>query len=226
MLILAIDTAHRNGSIALARAGGKNGGSSFQVIATAPIEGGTFSAQLVPRIAQLLREHELDKTSIDAYAGCVGPGSFTGLRIGLSGIKGLCEVLPRPIAAVSSLEALAASSCVSAPAQLLAVLDAGRGEFYVGAYDREGVRLVRRSESLLTKDELLAKFRPDVTLVVSQSAIADLTQTAGAHVITVPEVTSARIAEVGWWKLRENDTVTADALDANYLRRDDALFAK
>lgn len=222
MLLLAIDTAHKNGSLTLAQAAE----TSVQIIETAPIEGGAFSAQLVPRLAQMLMRHGFAKTAIEAYIACVGPGSFTGLRIGLAGVKGLCEVLPRPIVAVSALEALAASANISSPAKLLAVLDAGRGEFYVGEYERAGAHLLRRAESLRTKDELSARLRSGVTLVVSQASIADGAHTTGASVLVVSEVTSAQIAEVGWAKLRENVTVSADALDANYLRRDDALFAK
>jgi len=221
MLILAIDTAHKNGSITFARA---TAPSSFDVIATASIEGGAFSAQLVPRIAQLLRENNLDKTSIDAYAACIGPGSFTGLRIGLSGIKGLCEVLPRPIAAISSLESLAASAKVDGP--VLALLDAGRGEFYAGEYRRDGERLTCVREALLTAAELQTALRPGLLAVASQPNVAEAARAAGAQVEVVPETTSADIALRGARKLLAGDTVTPDALDANYLRRDDALFAK
>lgn len=222
MLILAIDTAHKNGSIALARASAP---SSFEVIATTPIEGGAFSAQLVPRIAQLLREHDLDKTSIDAYAACVGPGSFTGLRIGLSGIKGLSEVLPRPIAAVSSLEALAAAADVEGP--VLALLDAGRGEFYAGHYQRNGARFIRKYEALYTAPELQVALKSAVLAICSQSNVAEAVRAAGhINAKLVSETTSADIARLGAHKLLAGDTVTADALDANYLRRDDALFAK
>lgn len=222
MLILAIDTAHKNGSITLARADN----SSFKVLQSVAIDGGAFSAQLVPRIAQVLADNGANKASIDAYVACVGPGSFTGLRIGLSGIKGLAEVLPRPIAAVSSLEALAASAPPDSAESLLALLDAGRSEFYAGEYRRNGQKLTRESEALCTAAELEALLKKGATVIAAQAAVADFVAAAGAKCITVPEVGSARIAEVGWRKLLAGDTVSADALDANYLRRDDALFSK
>ncbi|MEO6119314.1 MAG: tRNA (adenosine(37)-N6)-threonylcarbamoyltransferase complex dimerization subunit type 1 TsaB [Terriglobales bacterium] len=238
MLILAIDTAHKNGSITLAQ----TDNHSFQLLQTLPVDGGAFSAQLVPRIAQLLADNGFNKSSIDAYVACVGPGSFTGLRIGLSGIKGLAEVLPRPIAAVSSLEALAAAAGFATNAQrpspsdssqnapgpdiLLALLDAGRSEFYAGEYRREGHHLTRISEALCTPDELKRLLKQGSTAIASQSTVADFVLAAGANCITVPEVDSARIAEVGWRKLLAGDTISADALDANYLRRDDSLFTK
>lgn len=227
MLILAIDTAHKNGSITLAQADH----SAFTVIQTLAIDGGAFSAQLVPRIAQILADNGFNRSSIDAYVACVGPGSFTGLRIGLSGIKGLAEVLPRPITAVSSLEALAASAPRSpedgaASENLLALLDAGRSEFYSGEYHRHGQRLSCISEALCTTDELKTLLKKGNAVITSQPAVADFVRAAGADCISVPEVTSAHIAEVGWRKLLAGDTISADALDANYLRRDDSLFAR
>jgi len=222
MLLLAIDTAHKNGSIALAQADN----ARFQLLQMLPVEGGAFSAQLVPRIAQTLAENRFEKTAIDAYIACVGPGSFTGLRIGLSGIKGLAEVLPRPIVPVSSLEALAASAPQGFPNGLLAVLDAGRSEFYVGEYRRVGERVEPISESLCTSEGLSALLRKGSTAVASQSAVVDFVRAAGANVIRVSETTSAEIAAVGWRKLIAGETIAADALDANYLRRDTALFAK
>ena len=99
MLILAIDTSGKQGSITLAR----GDESSFSLIETTPVEGGTFSAQLVPQIAALLARHQLRKEQIDAFAAATGPGSFTGLRVGLAAIKALAEVLRKPIAAVSLL---------------------------------------------------------------------------------------------------------------------------
>ena len=222
MLVLAIDTAHKNGSITLAQATG----SSCQLLATLPIEGGAFSAQLVPRIAQALVDRGLQKTDLEGYIACVGPGSFTGLRIGLSGIKGLAEVLPRPIAAVSSLEALAALAPADAGANLLPLLDAGRSEFYAGEYRRDGDALTRVSEALVTADELKALLGKESVAIASQPTIADFVRSARGTVVEVEEVTSAHIAAVGVRKLLAGETISADALDANYLRRDDALFAK
>src|SRR3989442_880873 len=78
----------------------------IEVIETVPLAGGTFSAQLVPQIAALLSKHGFKKEDIGAFAVVSGPGSFTGLRVGLAAIKALAEVLGKPIAAVSLLEAV------------------------------------------------------------------------------------------------------------------------
>ena len=111
------------------------------MIEVVPLEGGTFSAQLVPQIAALLAKHGFSKTDIGGFAVVSGPGSFTGVRVGLAAIKALAEVLEKPIAAVSLLEAVAVSGGSSG--RVTAVLDAGRGEVYAGEYEvRDESRLL------------------------------------------------------------------------------------
>ena len=102
MLIVSVDTSGRRGSIALCR----GNGDSFEVLQLTSLEGGTYSAQLLPRIAEALQQNSLNKTEVDGFVVVSGPGSFTGLRVGLSTVKGLCEVLRKPLATVSMLEAI------------------------------------------------------------------------------------------------------------------------
>ena len=90
------------------RANGSN--NEVDLIEVAPLAGGTFSAQLVPQIAALLAKHGLSKTDIDAFIVVSGPGSFTGLRVGLAAIKALAEILQKPIVPVSLLEVVALAS--------------------------------------------------------------------------------------------------------------------
>ena len=92
MLILAIDTSWKHGGLALARGDAQ----SFELLESAPLEGGTFSAQLVPQTARLLATRNLTKADLDGFAAASGPGSFTGLRVGLAAIKGLAEALKKP----------------------------------------------------------------------------------------------------------------------------------
>ncbi len=125
MLILGVDTSGKHGSIALVRfdsatsqpkafnrEGREEKPQSSQrttshTLGLVPLEGGTFSAQLVPQIAALLEKHGLTKEQIEAFAVVSGPGSFTGLRVGLAAIKGLAQILQKPTAAVSLLEVFA-----------------------------------------------------------------------------------------------------------------------
>src|ERR1700694_3842217 len=109
MLLLVTDTSGKQGSVALAR-GEERDGNEVEVNEVAFLAGGMFSAQLVPQIAALLAKHRLSKADIDAFIVVSGPGSFTGLRVGLAAIKALAEILKKPIAAISLLEAVAWSS--------------------------------------------------------------------------------------------------------------------
>src|SRR3974390_2367731 len=103
MLIVAVDTSGRKGSIALCRGDLEK----FELLQLSSLEGGTYSAQLMPRIAEALKLNQLDKTEVDGFAVVSGPGSFTGLRVGLATVKGLCEALRKPLTTVSMLQEVA-----------------------------------------------------------------------------------------------------------------------
>ena len=135
MLLLSADTSGKHGSVALARCGP---GEKCEALEIVPLAGGTFSAQLVPQIAALLAKHGFGKQDIGGFAIVSGPGSFTGLRVGLAAIKALAEILHKPIAAVSLLEAVALAG--NQKGRVLAALDAGRNEIYAGEYDVHGER--------------------------------------------------------------------------------------
>src|SRR5215470_618472 len=155
MLILGIDTSGRLGGITLA----EGDAISFRVLESAPIAGGTFSAQLVPTLASLLEKHRFAAKDIGGFAVASGPGSFTGLRVGLSAVKGLAEVLGTPIATVSLLEALATLS--GRRGRIVAALDAGRSEVFCGVYDISSSQAGRISENLLTESEFLQRLSSD-----------------------------------------------------------------
>src|SRR5271169_1068006 len=150
-LLLAVDTSGKNGSLALARV--MPGQSEIDVLEVVPLTGGAFSAQLVPQIAALLEKHGYSKRDLGAFAVMSGPGSFTGLRVGLAAIKALAEVLQKPIVAISLLEAVARGT--SAQGRVLAALDAGRTDVYAGDYELgSSSRMI--SERLLSREEFLA----------------------------------------------------------------------
>src|ERR1700756_1230937 len=125
MLLLVTNTSGKQGSVALARAG-KSDPHEIEVIEVAPLDGGAFSAQLVPQIATLLAKHRFSKADIDAFLVVTGPGSFTGLRVGLAAIKALAEIFKKPIVPVSLLEVIALAS--DHEGKVVAALDAGRGD--------------------------------------------------------------------------------------------------
>jgi len=221
MLLLATDTSGKNGSIALARV--TPGRSGVEVIEVVPLAGGTFSAQLVPQIAALLEKHGYRKTDLAGFAVASGPGSFTGLRVGLAAIKALAEVLHKPIAAISLLEAVARSGRVHA--RVFAVLDAGRGEVYAGDYDLEP-QFRLRSERLLSREAFLVEARGRA-VVTPDADLAEALRVAGATVQQIEYPGSGAIARLGWERIQRGETVRPEDLEANYIRRSDAeIFSK
>jgi len=220
MLLLANDTSSRHGSIALARCGP---GDSCDVIDVVPLDGGTFSAQLVPQIAVLLAKHNFGKQDIGAFAVVTGPGSFTGLRIGLAAVKALGEVLAKPIAAISMLQAIAVSGGLQG--NVIAVLDAGRGEIYVGDYHVNGSEALLQNERLLTREDL-AQAVPGSIVVTPDHGLAELARAAGLQVSEIEVPRSDVVARFGWQKIQAGETVSPEDLDANYIRRSGEIFSK
>jgi tRNA threonylcarbamoyladenosine biosynthesis protein TsaB len=223
VLILAIDTSWKHGSLALAR----GDATSLETLETVPLTGGAFSAELVPRIAAVLARHNVGKHQIDGFAVVSGPGSFTGLRVGLSAIKGLVEVLKKPIAAVSVLEALAIASGVSG--RVFVALDAQRGEAFFGEYEvrQETLQATSlRQESLMTREALLTALPQGANVVTPDASIAALLPPA----FTVRQIGrpgAEWIARIGLRKILAGQTLSAEDLDANYVRRSDAeIFSK
>ena len=213
MLLLAADTSGRHGSIALARCGP---GSACAVVEMVPLEGGTFSAQFVPQVAALLTKHGFGKKDIDGFAVVTGPGSFTGVRVGLAAIKALAEVLEKPIAAVSLLEAIAVAGL--AQGRATAVLEAGRGELYAGEYEIavDAARLL--SERLLTRAELFESAKGSI-IVTADCTLAAAIRESGWRVEEIELPRSDSVARLGWQKIHAGTTTSAQALDANYIRR-------
>lgn len=129
-MILALDTATPAGSVALFADGRELALRTFHA-------GREHSRRLFPEIEQALADAGRQRHEIEAVAVTIGPGSFTGLRIGLSAAKGLCCALDRPLLAVSTLEVLAAR-VPFCRLPVCATLDARRGEVYAAGYDTAG----------------------------------------------------------------------------------------
>jgi tRNA threonylcarbamoyladenosine biosynthesis protein TsaB len=241
MLLLATDTSGRSSSIALAR-GDADG--SCEVIEVVPLAGGTFSAQMVPQIAALLAKRGFNKHDIGAFAVASGPGSFTGLRIGLAATKALAEILPKPIAAVSLLEAVAIRA--GRQGTVVAVLDAGRGEVYCGEYVVSGESARVQTERLIKLEDFFAEAQQkqlpgsktrnavigqittgETTLATSDQLLAEAAKAAGLSLLLVAAIDAGAIASLGWRKIQARETVSPEQLEANYIRRTDAeILAK
>lgn len=129
MRLLAVDTTTADGSVALA-----DDGLVIGEVRLGRQE--THSRTLLPAIEFLLRSLGLEPKDIEAWAVANGPGSFTGLRVGISTIQGLALASGRACIAVSALDALAARIAGTAD-RLVALMDAHRSEVYAAVYDRE-----------------------------------------------------------------------------------------
>jgi tRNA threonylcarbamoyladenosine biosynthesis protein TsaB len=218
MLLLAIDTSGKNGSIALARSREISGGhDNVDIVDLIPLAGGTFSAELVPQISRLLSRNGVFKHQVDAFVVASGPGSFTGLRIGLAAVKALAEALEKPIVPVSLLELCFFIS--GAQGKVVTALDAGRGDVYVGAYGDDSGQPGR--ESLLSRAEFLT-FAKGWSIVTPDPALAAAASAADLAVSILPPLSAADLSRLGWRKLRRGETVAPEQLEANYIRRTDA----
>ncbi len=205
MRLLLIDTAGDEGSVALA-----DTSLAQVVVASERLPGRSSSERLVPAVRRLLLGADWMLGEMSAIVVLHGPGSFTGVRVGVSAAKGLSEAAGIPVIAVSRLAVLAGS--VEENGLVYAVLDAGRGEFYVGEY--EGGVCVR--EALLSRAELMAAASVGVVVVCQAAVAADLAALE-------PRVVEEPGAGAAWpMALRRMEAGAFDdvgLLDANYLRR-------
>ena len=219
MLIVAVDTSGKSGGLALV----SFAADRTAVLEIVPLTGGSFSAELVPQIAGLLSRHQLAKSDIEGLAVVSGPGSFTGLRVGLAAVKALGEVLSIPIATVSILQALAFSA--GAEGRILALTDAGRQELCAGFYEVDGDGALLLGEQLLSPEEL--KLLTGAHLVVTADPkLAARLEAWGVIPRLIPYPQADVVARLGFNKLQSGEIVSPDALDATYYRPSDMEIKK
>lgn len=222
-LILGVDTAARNGSLALVRCAEP----SCETLELAPLAGGSYSADLIPQLAAMMERLGIVRQALQGFAVVSGPGSFTGLRVGLSTVKALAEILQRPIAAVSALQALAAASPM--PGRVLAALDDNRGHVYTGDYHvDEGTLPVAHREALLTMEEFVALASGGrSSILCPDTRLAEMLEKRALRVTRMERPGADAIARIGYRKILAGQTVSPESLEANYIRRSDAeLFGK
>jgi len=217
MRVLLIHTSGGEGSVALA-----DNSQETTIVAAEMLPGRTSSERLVPAVRRLMEAKDWKLRELAAIVVVHGPGSFTGVRVGLSAAKGLSEAGGVPLIAVSRLALLAASAGESGTVH--AVLDAGRGEFYYGEY--VGHRCVR--EALLSGAEVAAVVG-EGTVVVCEAKVAEALTglRPGLQLRIVEEPSAGDALPFAVQRIMAGDFDDAVTLDANYLRRTDAeIFAK
>jgi len=225
LLVLGVDTCGPTGSVALARIGRPTTeilsktawdlGQSAKILGQITLAGRTYSATLVAAIGELLTQNEARLADLGAIAVVHGPGSFTGVRVGLSAVKGLAEPGNTPVVAVSRLAVLAAKAGVPS-----AALDAHRHEVFLRLEERDG-----SARQLLAGAEDLAQINP----VPTKAAICDDVAAAllesvwkGIELIRTEAPTAGDAIRVCVPAILAGEFADLALLDGHYLRRSDA----
>jgi tRNA threonylcarbamoyladenosine biosynthesis protein TsaB len=209
MLTLAVDTTADWGSIAVA----DENGTKEEIELSAPRG---FSHVLFGAMGELLKRHSLTAEDVQLFAGASGPGSFTGVRVGLAAIKGLAETLARPAVAVSNLEALAA---FGRNPRRAVVIDAHRGEVFAALYDSAGGGIPESVVVLQAFAELTGSRAFDW---ISQDDHILALAPAGAEPIKAPRTIAGTIARIAIQKFLRGSGGDPAVIEANYVRRSDA----
>lgn len=222
-MLLAIDTATLASSVALVSAG--------KVAAEVSVYNRkNHSEQLMPHIQQLLEMAQAKRTDITAIAVSIGPGSFTGLRIGLATAKALAYVWKVPLTGVPTLAAQA-YGCFAPNSLLCPLLDAQKGNVYQALYSWDQSRLqvllpprvIHHQEAI---DQLASQKQPVMMLGEGAELFYDAISKAGHPLyLAPPHVIVSRAASVallGWDLLQQGHTQDVMALEPLYIRRSEA----
>ncbi|MGI5970337.1 MAG: tRNA (adenosine(37)-N6)-threonylcarbamoyltransferase complex dimerization subunit type 1 TsaB [Oscillospiraceae bacterium] len=219
MIILALETSAKAASCAV----GENGKLISQYYQDCGL---THSRTLMPMVESMLKNSEVKKEDIGCAAVAVGPGSFTGLRIGVAAAKGFAWALDLPCCAVSTLEALAEQAAFAGKT-ICAVMDARRKQFYTAIFEPtdDGLRRLL-PDCAISADELrekLKKIKKPILLVGDGTDLCyNILQDSGIDLSPAPAhlkmQSAAGVLRVAERKLKRGETVTADALLPNYLR--------
>jgi tRNA threonylcarbamoyladenosine biosynthesis protein TsaB len=210
-LILAIDTCGPSGSVALGRLAGRD----LEILGQIELEGRTYSATLVAAVSRLLALAGIEAGQLGGIVAVSGPGSFTGVRVGLSAVKGLAEAAQIPVVALSRLQVL--SRKAGAPSS---ALDAHRSELFL-RLERTGREPV---ELLAGSDELGTMVPPPFRIAVCDDRAEEMLAAAwpGAQLVRTPPPLAADALRPGEARLVAGAFADLALLDGHYLRRSDA----
>lgn len=190
----------------------------------------THSQKLLPMISQLLKSANIDINEIDVFAVANGPGSFTGLRIGVATINGLAQATNKPVVGVSSLESLA-KNVVDSKRLIVSLIDARRDRAFVGIYRAEKDLETVLSPDVLELEEIiniLKEKQEDIIFVGEGTDIykEKLKQELGDKAYFVPKnlniAKASSTAEIAFKKASEGNTQSYFELGVEYLRESQA----
>jgi tRNA threonylcarbamoyladenosine biosynthesis protein TsaB len=231
--LLGIDTCGPSGSVAL----GLLRGQTVEILGQIELEGRSYSATLVAAVGELLARACIGVKELGAIVAVNGPGSFTGVRVGLSAAKGLCEAAGIRLVAASRLEVLAAKAGVPGDGSLSqgwqagtigAALDAHRKEVFLRISEASGgIRELLAGEAELAALGSEWKGRPGlqpVRIAVCDEAAAALLRRAwpAAELVRTDAPTAADALEVCGVRVAAGEFADVALVDGHYLRRSDA----
>ena len=223
MKVLGIDTSTSCGSLGIID-------DDAVVAEYALLRDETHSTRLVPAIQALLKEARLDLDEIDGIAISLGPGSFTGLRVGLSAVKGLALAAERPVVGIPTLDALA-SNLPFTPYVICPLVDARKGEVYTALYkDGEGGRIEQLTPyQVLAPLDLLEKIPPQETIFLGDGVEAYgelIEERLGAKALFAPPhlrfLRGSTVAEIGLQRFKKGENDNISSLVPIYVRPSDA----
>lgn len=188
----------------------------------------THSEQLIPHLDNMMKDAGVSREEITAVACSLGPGSFTGLRIGLASIKMMACIWDVPLIGVDTLEALA-WNMAGGEAYALPIMDAQRGNVYAALYSVHGSEVIKEEqETVISIDELTEKVSgfsvPVTALGEAADKYADKLTEAGIT-LAPPAIRCCRsgsVAMAAWNKLEKGKTESPLTVTPNYIRRSEA----
>jgi tRNA threonylcarbamoyladenosine biosynthesis protein TsaB len=186
------------------------------------VEARVHSEKILTLIREAVAEAQVELRSLDAVAVSIGPGSFTGLRIGLSTAKGLCYALDKPIVAVPTFDAVARAVFKERPnnTELIVLADARQGEWYGAGYVRNngGVE-VRRAVHVVPQEHVLSLLG---TRAAASVVLDDKKALAGVHLEDALEFhhycRASTVAEIGFDRARAGTFSNLQSLEPMYLK--------
>ena len=221
MKLLAVETSTLMGSIAVVD------GNRILCELTLHVEE-THSSQLMPAIDHVLKTVGLAPGELDGFAIALGPGSFTGLRIGMSTVKGLATATSKPVVGVPTLEAMA-WGFPFCPHLICPLIDARMKEVYAAWFSSKEGTVVRRSEDLVLPPSVLLEEVAEETLFFGSGAQRyreEITEMMGDLArFASPEIMGARASIVGMLaaeKMNRNEISDTDSLEPLYIRESQA----
>ena len=222
--LLSIDTSTPAGSIAVSRGDQLLG----ELLVNSPA---THTDRLLLGMERLLQDVAIDLGQIDAYAVSVGPGSFTGLRVGVATVKGLALATGKPVIGVSSLRALAAQ-IPFCRYPVCAMMDARKKEVYVGLYRWEGgLPVLQGREMVLPPEKVLDQLDGEILFVGNGSAVyrtmivRRLGQRAHFAPWSLDLPRASTLSSLALIEYREGRTLSAPELLPTYIRPSEAELA-